>query len=469
MTMSRSLLGVALLLSAMATPISAASATTSTDEVRSRIEKVPGISFVSETTQDVLKGFRALVYKYRQPVDHRNPGKGTFDQRFVLLHRDFERPTVVNTGGYMLFGTGAYRNEPTRLVDGNQVDIEHRYFGQSIPAGKVNPRTLSIWQSATDHHRLITALRKVYGARWISTGHSKAGMSAVYHRRFYPQDVDGTVPYVAPNDVNDRDDSAYARFLDQVGTAECRRRTLAFQREVLRRRNEVRVLFDKAAAEHGYTYRRVRGSDHALELQIAEFAWALWQSGLGATDCDKVPSAGDSAQVLFDYLQKTLDPVASYADQNQQDFLGYYYQAGTQLGWADSPVDRLKDLLKYEYRGARDYVPDDIPMAFQPKAMADIDSWVRTGGNRLLFVYGSNDPWSVERFALGHGTRDSAVHTVPGASHGAVLAGLPATEQAAATAMIRRWAGLSGRTERISAPLPALDRPRPVPPGVFPW
>ena len=39
-------------------------------------------------------------------------------------------------------------------------------------------------------------------------------MTATYHRHFYPKDVDGTVPYVAPNDV-DNDEDAYNEFLGE--------------------------------------------------------------------------------------------------------------------------------------------------------------------------------------------------------------------------------------------------------------
>ena len=72
-----------------------------------------------------------------------------------------------------------------------------RTVNRSAPAS-MDWSKLDIWQAATDHHRLVTALKPLYPARWISTGASKGGMASVYHRRFYPADVTATIAYVAP-------------------------------------------------------------------------------------------------------------------------------------------------------------------------------------------------------------------------------------------------------------------------------
>ena len=45
---------------------------------------------------------------------------------------------------------------------------------------------LDIFQAAADHHRIVAALKSIYSGARINTGHSKGGMTAVFHRRFYP-------------------------------------------------------------------------------------------------------------------------------------------------------------------------------------------------------------------------------------------------------------------------------------------
>jgi hypothetical protein len=58
----------------------------------------------------------------------------------------------------------------------------------------------------------------------------------------------------------------------------------------------------------------------------------------------------------------------------------------------------------------------------------------------MLFIYGENDPWGAERFTVSR--RDSALFVAPGANHGANIARLNPQDAAAATAMLRRWAGV---------------------------
>jgi hypothetical protein len=94
-------------------------------------------------------------------------------------------------------------------------------------------------------------------------------------------------------------------------------------------------------------------------------------------------------------------------------------------------------------------------VTFHPGAMADVDSWVRHHGRRLMFVYGERDPWGAERFDCGPAGADRActVHEVAGADHSASIGGLPRAERRAAIRQVRSWAGLT--TTR--AALPGLE------------
>ena len=199
---------------------------------RTGSSRYPGMSLIEEKP---YTGYRFFVLNYTQPVDHRHPSKGTFQQRITVLHKDASRPTVFYTGGYNVSTTPS-RREPTQIVDGNQVSMEYRYFTPSRPA-PADWTKLDIWQAASDQHRIFKALKPVYDKKWVSTGGSKGGMTATYFERFYPSDMDGVVAYVAPNDVVNKEDSAYDRFFAKVGTKECRDRLNAVQREALVRRD----------------------------------------------------------------------------------------------------------------------------------------------------------------------------------------------------------------------------------------
>jgi len=328
-------------------------------------------------------------------------------------------------------------------VDGNQVSMEYRFFTPSRP-DPANWSKLDIWQAASDQHRIFTALKRVYPKKWISTGGSKGGMTATYYERFYPRDMDGVVAYVAPNDVVNKEDSAYDRFFATVGTEECRDRLNAVQREALVRREPLEERYAAYAAENGYTFETIGSLDRAFEAVVLDYVWGFWQYSL-LQDCDQIPA--DAENATDEEIWTSIDTISGfsfYTDQGLAPYTPYYYQAGTQLG---APTIRFphieKKYVRYGYQPPRNFVPREIPMRFQPWAMRDVDTWVRHNARHMLFVYGENDPWGAEPFRLGRGAEDSYVLTAPGMNHGANVAGLVPEERALATARILDWAGVA--------------------------
>nr|WSZ96075.1 aminopeptidase [Streptomyces sp. NBC_00857] len=433
----------------------AATDATDTTDIKDRILAIPGMSLVQEKPYE---GYRYFVLTYTQPVDHRRPSKGTFQQRVTLLHKDTDRPTVFFTGGYNV-STNPGRSEPTRIVDGNQVSMEYRFFTPSRPQ-PADWSKLDIWQAAGDQHRIFTALKKIYSKKWLSTGGSKGGMTATYFERFYPRDMDGVVAYVAPNDVVNKEDSAYDRFFERVGTKECRDKLNAVQREALVRREPLEKTFKEWADANGGTFTTIGSLDRAYEATVLDFVWGFWQYSLLA-DCELIPDAATASdQEIYDTVD-TISGFSAYTDQGLETYTPYYYQAGTQLGSPDIKQPHLGRLSRYGYQPPRNFVPRDIPMRFNPPAMPDVDNWVRHHADRMLFVYGQNDPWGAEPFRLGRGAHDSYVYAAPGANHGANVAGLVPEQQAKATARILDWAGVAPaavqKDEAKARPLAPFD------------
>lgn len=438
---------------AAATDATAATAATAAD-IKDQILSIPGMTLIEEKP---YPGYRFFVLNYEQPVDHRAPWKGTFKQRLTLLHKDVSRPTVFFTSGYNV-NTAPRRSEPTTIVDGNQVSLEYRFFTPSRP-DPANWANLDIWQAASDQHRIFSALKKVYKKNWLATGGSKGGMTATYYERFYPRDMDGVVAYVAPNDVVNKEDSAYDRFFAKVGTKECRDKLNAVQREALVRRVPLEATYAAAAAEAGWTFTTVGNLDKAYEAVVLDYVWAFWQYSLLA-DCASIPVAATATdQEIWDTVD-AISGFSAYADQGLETYTPYYYQAGTQLGSPDIKQAHLGNLSRYGYQPPRNFVPRDIPMAFQPAAMRDVDDWVKKNANQMLFVYGQNDPWGAEPFHLGYGVRDSYVMIAPGANHGASVSKLMESEKSLATAKILQWAGVAPATA-LTGPTAAAPLAKP--------
>ncbi|WP_030614035.1 S28 family serine protease [Streptomyces sclerotialus] len=407
-------------------------------DIKDRLLAIPGMSLVEEKPVD---GYRFFVLKYTQPVDHRHPGKGTFQQRITVLHKATDRPTVFFTSGYNV-STSPTRSEPTKIIDGNQVSMEYRYFTPSRPE-PADWKKLDIQQAAADQHRIFKALNRIYSKNWIATGGSKGGMTATYYRRFYPHDMDGTVAYVAPNDVRNDEDSAYDRFFATVGTAECRKDLAAVEREALKRRGEMVDRFQKKAAAEGWTFELAGNTDRAYEIMVTDLVFGFWQYQPADTACAKVPEPTATTDALWNWMDE-VGGFASYTDQGMEPYLPYYYQAGTQLGEPGYSYPNVADLLRYPgINNSRTFVPRDIPMSFDKKAMPDVDRWVRHHAERMMFVNGQYDPWSSEHFRVGKGAKDSYVFSVPGGNHGSNIAKLKEADRTKATARLLKWAGVA--------------------------
>ncbi|MFC5720305.1 S28 family serine protease [Streptomyces gamaensis] len=462
----RWLLALVVLLGAVGvsgTATAAPAAAPTEPDIKERILRIPGMSFVEEKPYE---GYRYLVLTYTQPVDHRHPKAGTFQQRFTVLHKSTDRPTVFFTSGYNV-STNPGRSEPTRIVDGNQVSMEYRFFTPSRPQ-PADWSKLDIWQAANDQHRLYQALKPVYGKNWLATGGSKGGMTATYYRRFFPDDMNGTVAYVAPNELHNGDTEPYDEFFANVGDAACRKQLDSVQREALVRRDEIVDRYEQWADANGKTFDVVGSADKAYENVVLDLVWSFWQYHL-QSECASVPATDASTDELYKFID-TVSGFDGYTDQGLARFTPYYYQAGTELGAPTFDTPHLRGLLRYPgIYTPRSYVPRDIPMTFKRGVMADIDRWVRQDSKRMLFVYGQNDPWGTEPFRLGRGAeqREDYRFWAPGGNHSSNISQLVADERAKATAEVLQWAGVApaavakdaSRAEPL-APFDAkLDRP----------
>ncbi|WP_278259330.1 S28 family serine protease [Nocardioides convexus] len=270
-------------------------------DIRDQVAALPGVTSVTEATAPA--GYRFFKITFRQPVDHRHPRAGTFEQRLSLLHKDTARPMVMYTSGYNLSANPS-RSEPTQIVDGNQAEhgvpllraIDPREAGLAeagSPSGRPPPTSTGSSSPSSGSTRRA----------WITTGGSKGGMTATYHRRFFPNDVDGTVPYVAPNDVdNDRD--AYNSFLANVGTdPACRTALTAVQRRIL---GPDRAWFlertRQDAEATGDTWQILGSLDRGMETAVIDLYFTFWQYSPQSA-CAAVPGASATNEQVWDWTQ----------------------------------------------------------------------------------------------------------------------------------------------------------------------
>lgn len=421
-----------------------------TPRIADRLEAVPGMHITSSA--DLGGGDWFFRLTYRQPADHGNLDGQSYRQRFTVLHVGVRRPMVLYTSGYGV-GEKPFITEPTQLLGANQISTEQRFFRPSRPKPP-DWDLLTIRQAAADHHRLISALKPIYRQRWVSTGASKGGMVSVYHRRFYPDDVAGTIAYVAPNDVVNRDD-VYTDFIATAGARPvCNRALRRFQAEALRRRDRLVPALQRLADERGMHANVIGSWDRAFEAAVLDTPFAFWQY-FDASLCRAVPRPTAADQKFMRFIDM-VEGWSYWSDEGLVPYAAYFRHAASQLGWPDvAEVPHLDGLLHYREAGS---APASTPRGIRPEsfdkgAMADVDRWVRVHGNRLLFVYGENDPWTAEPFRLGRGSRHSKVFVAPGANHGATIFDLEGDDRRRARTMVRRWGGVVDKA-RVRSVLP---------------
>jgi len=405
-------------------------------DVLARLNALPGV-VANEFATDV-PGYRAFSLRFDQPVDHQNPATQRFTQFATLLHRDAGAPLIVATTGYWDYIRDR-RVELTRLVEGNQISIEHRYFNQSRPI-PADWTQLTVANAAADQHRIIAALRTIYTSAVATTGASKGGMTAVYHRRFYPDDVVAAFPYVAPQSSSDQD-PRYMQFLTTVGTQPCRDAIRAVQVELLTNRRAMLLQrTNQQAMQQGAQFTRIAPAA-VVEAVVASLDWAFWQYR-GIDDCPRVPATAASDDAMWTFLEQTA-PVSDNTDDELALFEPYYYQAAFQLGQPTSQPPHLASLLQFTGVDYGGLLPLGVAApTYQPSAMQDIDSWLQQAGQRMMFIYGEWDPWTAAPFTLGNAV-DSFVFVQAKGTHGANLAGLAASDRSTAATKIGAWLGVT--------------------------
>ncbi|OGV26711.1 MAG: hypothetical protein A3J84_08350, partial [Ignavibacteria bacterium RIFOXYA2_FULL_37_17] len=259
-----------------------------------------------------------------QPLDHNKTSGTKFKQRIFLLHKNEVSPTVFITEGYAAGGN--YPAELTKILNSNQIIVEHRYFGKSIPQKK-DWKYLNIKQAAADHHLIIQLFKKLYKGKWVSTGISKGGQTTLYFKRFYPNDVDAAVPYVAPINLAQEDPRIYM-FLNSVGTEECREKIIKFQRAFLSKNDEIVKLLMKDAESGNVQF--AWDYDFVLEYMTLEYSFAFWQ--WGQTKCEDIPGPDATAEQLYQHMKKS-NPLYFFTQKAMDDFGPFYVQAYNEIGY----------------------------------------------------------------------------------------------------------------------------------------
>jgi len=399
-----------------------------TQDVKTKLSRINGTEITAIESDSMYT--ESYDVRFLQPFDHNNPDNGYFKQRVIVNHIGFDRPTVVVLEGYNLHSTKA--SELSKLLNANQITIEHRFYGESQP-DSIPWELLNIKQAATDQHRVIESLKKIYPGKWISTGISKGGQTTIFHRRFYPNDVDASVPYVAPLNI-EREDPRIAEHLETVGTKECREKVQEFQATLFEKKKNILPLLTEHAKEKGYQFNQT-GIERAYDINVLEYSFAFWQWN---GNCETIPSANATYEEIFKHWISTASFSFINIEPLSSDQL-FTYQALTELGFYDYDIEPFKQYLDDTVNITFDFkIPVGMEIKYNPKPMKDISEWLQKHGNYMLYIYGEYDPWG----ATGVIPSDSTIAVAminPEGNHSTRIKSFPQDKQENIYNLLEGW------------------------------
>lgn len=374
------------------------------------------------------------ILYFNQQTDPNDPGAGTFCQRVFLSHLEFNASTVLVTEGYAAGYAShpRYIEELAGLLAANQVCVEHRFFGESVP-DTMDWRYLTVANAAADHHRIVETLKGLYAGAWVSTGISKGGQTAMYHRSFYPDDVRATVGYVCPLNFSIEDKRVY-RFLDAVGEETTREKVLGYQRELFRNKAEYLPEFEKVSGQKNLTY--AMGLEKGFELTVLEYSFAFWQWGLFSAD--EIPGPGSGAEDMIRHLHQVVD-LAWVSREGVRSNQPFFYQALREIGFYGYDIGPFRQWCSFTTNPVFDFAaPGNIAVVYDPGPMKKVDGFIRHEADNMIFIYGEHDPWSSTAVDLTY--NNNLIKVIkPGGNHLTRIRNLPQEQQELVMGTLQSW------------------------------
>jgi len=402
-------------------------------DTRTLLEKLndlPGVkAFSIDPVYDYPEQFRLEI---TQPLDHYNPGGPSFIQEAYLHHAGEEKPMVFGPAGY---GTSeSSGQELGQIMSANMLMVTHRFFVDAEP-DPLDWDFLNIEQAAADHHQIVELFKELYEGPWVSSGASKSGQTSLFHRRFYPNDVDATVAYVAPI-VFGTSDPRFISFMENVGTADCRAAQNAFERRLLEQRDLLIPQFVEWFDDQGFSFSL--DPEEAFEYAVLEYHFAFWQ--FHNVSCEEIPGESATVNEMFEHLEEVLW-MSLFADSRLYYYMPYHVQALKENGYPAYPTSHLSDLLEVATDpGAEFFLFTELGTSYDPSVMEDINDWLLTEGDNIIYIYGEIDPWTAAMFEPTDAT-NALMLIQAGEDHGVRIGDLD--EQARVLDSLETWLGVT--------------------------
>lgn len=392
------------------------------------LETIEGLTYEKTSVDSVSPETYTLFIS--QNINHEDIAAGQFTQKLYLSHFSDSLPTVMVTEGYG--ARGNYLSEPAKIIEANQIIVEHRYFGESAP-DSMNWAQLTTANAAADHHHIYSTFSKFYQNHWISTGISKGGQTSIFYKYYYPEDMHISMPYVAPLNL-EQEDVRINWFLRHVGSIEEDAIILNYQRLMLENFDSIFPLFQEAAIVNQQKY--AINDTAAYEFMVLEFPFSYFQ--WGNFELDSIPTEYVNAEKMMKPMF-SLGLVSFYFESTLNDLMPFMVQAYRELGYYDYDLDSLYPYLRKVKNSSNiAFVPEDLRFEYDAKIMNKVYDFIHNEGDKMLFVYGELDPWTST--SVNPDSRTDAIKLVlSGGSHSTRIRHFSEEQQNMIKEQLEKW------------------------------
>lgn len=394
--------------------------------IMDKLISLPGVVDVQELESTRFAEKYLVVFEH--DVNYNDASFGKFTQRVFVSHVHVDSATVVVTEGYNAnyAARPSYREEFSTLFNTNLVVVEHRYFDKSTPKN-IQWEFMKGEFAARDLHEVVTSLKTIYQQKWVATGISKGGQNVAIYRAHYPEDVDISIPYVAPF-CSGVEDGRHEPFIaEYCGTPQQREVIKNFQIELLKRRDALLPKLDSLAKADRLEFNIPL--NEVYDYCVLEFSFALWQWG---TPVSSIPSLEASDGEVFKYFVEIAGP--SYFEK-WGPTSPFFIQAAQELGYYGYDRKPFKKWLSVkDTKGylQKIFLPQDQEFRFDDTLSKKLEEFIRTTDSKMLFIYGEFDPWSavkvqnpnkenIKIFIEPKGSHRARINTFPDDMRGEII------------------------------------------------
>lgn len=338
-----------------------------------------------------------------QLIDHNDSSKGTFLNSVLLGFNNVSAPIVMESAAYGLtrnYKDLNYKTELTELLNANQIIVEHRYFGTSIPDSSTF-KYLTYKQVSDDFHHIRQILNSLFPSKWIATGWSKGGDEAFAYKFYYPDDVEATVAYGISLTI-EKEDKRFEEFMAE------KRKTVDGQKiyadQIYLLKNKKRLL--PAYIDFVQNMEKFMGADYGdydaevmYDYSVLDLANTFWQ---WYGDYGKFKESTE--QLYEELISYGYHPIISkdssrdkliylFDGMSDKKMQAHYYQAFSQggyYGYDEKPFSKYlkqKDYPLDVFAGQKTVFDNSFRVAQKKYAETDVE--------RVMLILSDTDPWSI--------------------------------------------------------------------------